>query len=166
MNNSDNAGGDDLTLPEADQNTVRPINAGNNSTLQATEGTPCPVTSFRAQAQQTGSNPAVTVRTQCRHGVRYHDFMGLQDLPLLHECFVCQRRFPSVQALGGHMKQHRDRGWKGLYPLNASGSSIGPPFFYVPGFCPPPSAESSVSTVAKRGRGTDARERERTVPAL
>ena len=121
MNNSNNAGDDDLTLLEADQNTVRPR--------------------AQAQAQQTGSNPAVTVRTQGRHGVRYHDFMGLQDRPPLHECFVCQRRFKSVQALGGHMKQHPDRGWKGLYPPNASGSSTGLPFFYVLGFCPSPIAE-------------------------
>ena len=135
MNNSDNAGGDDLTLPEADQNTVRPINAGNNSTLQATEGTPCPVTSFRAQAQQTGSNPAVTVRAQVRHDVHYHDFMGL------NECFVCQNRYPSERALCGHMKMHPDREWKGhLYPPHTP-NAIRPPFFYVPGFCPPPIAE-------------------------
>ena len=143
MNNPKNAGDDDLTLLEADQNTVRPR--------------------AQAQAQQTGSNPAVTVRAQVHHDVPYHNFMGLQDPPLLHECFVCQSRYPSKRALCGHMIRHPDRDWRGLCPPhtpNASGSSIGPPFFYVPGFCPPPIAESSVSTVA-RGRGTDARERER-----
>lgn len=169
MNNPNSAGDDDLTLPEADQNTVRPNNAGNNSTLQATKntmrpiiefgGTPCPVTSFRAQAQQTGSNPAMTVRAQVHHDVRYHNFMGLQDRPLLHECFVCQSRYPSERALCGHMNRHLEREWRGyLYPPHTP--NIRPPFFYVPGFCPPPIAESSVSTVA-RGRGTDAREREK-----
>ena len=164
MNNTNNAGDDDLTLPEANQNTVRPINAGNNSTLQATEntmrliiefgGTPCPVNSFRAQAQQIGSNPAVTVRAQVRHDVHYHDFMGL------NECFVCQNRYPSERALCGHMKMHPDREWKGhLYPPYTP-NAIRPPFFYVPEICPPPTAESSVPTVARGQKGTDARERE------
>ena len=135
MNNPNNAGDDDLTLLEADQNTVRPK-------AQA-----------QAQSQQTGSNPAVTVRAQVRYDVCYHDFMGL------NECFVCQNRYPSERALCGHMKMHPDREWKGhLYPPHTP-NAIRPPFFYVPGFCPPPTAESSVSTVA-RGRGTDARERE------
>nr|POE74940.1 hypothetical protein CFP56_40830 [Quercus suber]POE87059.1 hypothetical protein CFP56_77432 [Quercus suber] len=138
MNNPNNAGDDDLTLLEADQNTVRP--------------------KAQAQAQQSGSNPAVTVRAQVRHDVRYHNFMRLQDRPLLHECFVCQTRYPSERALSGHMKRHSDREWRGLYPPHTP-NAIRPPFFDVPGFCPPPIAESSVSTGA-RGRGTDARERE------
>ena len=111
-------------------------------------GTPCPVTSFRAQAQQTGSNPAVTVRAQVHHDVPYLNVMELQDPPvLLYECFVCQSPYSSVRALSGHMKRHPDRPWRGLNPPhthNASGLSILPPFFYVRGFCPPPIAESSV----------------------
>ena len=98
---------------------------------------------FPASHPQNNHGP----NNACDHDVPYFNFMGVQDPPLLHECFVCQRRFPSEKALSGHMKQHPGRSWRGLRPPhipNASGRSIPPPFFYVPGFCPPPIAESSV----------------------
>ena len=45
------------------------------------------------------------------------------SLPETWGCVVCGNRFNSKKALGGHMNQHPERPWRGLYPPPTGESS-------------------------------------------
>ncbi|GMY32731.1 zinc finger protein zat2 [Fagus crenata] len=118
---------DDATVQET-VNTMRPIiEIGGGSSS---------VTPFRSQ--QTGGHTVArgsnNFSTQGVHGGHAQAHIALDPPKYYCKCTVCGKPFPSDKALGGHMKVHPERPWRGLIP-------------------PPTVDQSSAALSATRGPG-------------
>ena len=45
------------------------------------------------------------------------------SLPETWDCIVCGKHFSKKKSLGGHMKKHPERPWRGTYPPPTGESS-------------------------------------------
>ena len=119
--------GDDATIQET-KNTMRPIiEIGGGSSS---------VTPFKSQ--QTGGHMVAggsnNLSAQGVYGGHAQAHIALDPPKYYCKCIVCGKTFPSDKALGGHMKVHPERPWRGLIP-------------------PPTGDQSSAALSATRGLG-------------
>ena len=119
--------GDDATVQET-VNTVRPIiEIGGGSSS---------VTPFRSQETEghTVAGGSNNLSAQGVYGGHAQAHIALDPPKYYCKCIVCGKTFPSDKALGGHMKVHPERPWRGLIP-------------------PPTGDQSSAALSATRGLG-------------